>query len=92
LILRALSASPDDGYILDSLGWVYYKMGRHKKALDTLLGAARRVPADPVIQEHLGDVYLKLGQKQKASAAYRKAIQFDQSGAKEIRAKLDAIR
>ena len=63
MIIQALDISPDDGYIMDSLGWVYFKMGQRKKALDTMLEAIKRVPDDPVIQEHLGDVYLELGQE-----------------------------
>ncbi len=92
LILEALSVSPKDGYIMDSLGWVYFKLGRRKKALDALLEAVRLVPNDPVVQEHLGDVYAKLGEKAKATEAYRKAILLNGSAPGGLRAKLDAIR
>ena len=92
LITQALDIAPGDGYILDSLGWVYFKMGQRKKALDTLLEAVKHVPEDPVIQEHLGDVYLELGKKSKATQAYHKAIQFNHSEPEKIKAKLNAIR
>jgi tetratricopeptide (TPR) repeat protein len=77
---------------MDSLGWVYFKMGKHKKALDTLLEAIKRVPDDPVILEHLGDVYVELGRKAKATEAYQKAIQYNHSEPGKIKAKLDAIK
>ena len=92
MIIQALDTAPDDGYIMDSLGWVYFKMGKHKKALDTLLEAIKRVPDDPVILEHLGDVYLELGKKAKATEAYQKAIQYNHSEPEKIKAKLDSIK
>jgi tetratricopeptide (TPR) repeat protein len=77
---------------MDSLGWVYFKMGQPKKALENLLEAVKRVPDDPVILEHLGDIYVELGNKAKASEAYRKAIENNHSEPEKIRAKLDAIK
>ena len=67
-------------------------MGKHQKALETLIEAIKRVPDDPVILEHLGDVYLELGKKAKATEAYRKAIQYNHSEPEKIKAKLDAIK
>ena len=63
MIKAALESEPDDGYIMDSLAWVHYRMGQHRKALEVILEAIKRVPRDPVIQEHLGDIYLGLGKK-----------------------------
>jgi tetratricopeptide (TPR) repeat protein len=92
MIIEALASAPDDGYIMDSLAWVYFKMGQNKKALDTMLEAIKRVPDDPVIQEHLGDIYLELGKRVKATEAYEKAIQFNHSEPEKIKAKLQAIK
>ncbi len=73
-ILKALKLRPRDGYITDSLGWVYFKKGMYKKALDQLKKAVTLAPEDPVINEHLGDAYRKLGQIDEARKMYEKAI------------------
>lgn len=74
LIRRALEQKPDDGYITDSLGWVFYKRGEYEEALVHMRRAVELVPDDPVILEHMGDVYLKLGQKEKALEFYKKSL------------------
>ncbi len=73
LISLALKLKPDDGYYMDSLGWVFYQKGDYTKALDLLLKAAEKVPDEGIIYEHIGDVYLKLGNKDKAKDFYLKA-------------------
>lgn len=52
---------PEDGAILDSVGWAYYRLGNYNEALIWLEKAIERMPGDPVINDHLGDVYFKLG-------------------------------
>ena len=74
LIQQALVYKPDDGYITDSLGWVYYKKGLYRKALEYLDKAVRLIPEDPTILEHIGDTYLKLELPQKALDYYRLAL------------------
>ena len=74
LIQQALVYKPDDGYITDSLGWVYYKKGLYQQALEYLEKAAKLIPDDPTILEHIGDTYLKLDHPQKALAYYRLAM------------------
>jgi tetratricopeptide (TPR) repeat protein len=75
LIRKALDQKPGDGYITDSLAWVYYKRGQYDKALPILEQAASLVPDDPIVQEHLGDVYSKLGMIEKALQSYRRSIE-----------------
>jgi len=75
LIRKALEQKPDDGYITDSLAWVYYKRGQYEKALPLLEQAAELVPDDPIVKEHLGDVYNKLGMMEKALESYRQSIE-----------------
>ena len=75
LIREALKYKPDDGYITDSLGWVYYKKGRYEDALIYLKKAVQLVPDDPIILEHLGDAYLKLNDKDNALKCYRKSLE-----------------
>lgn len=77
LILQAMEISPGDGYIVDSLGWVYYKQGKYSLALEYLAKAHAMQPSDPVISEHLGDTYVKLNQHEKAALFYEKALQLD---------------
>jgi tetratricopeptide (TPR) repeat protein len=75
LIQRALALKPDDGYITDSLGWVYFKKGRYREALSVLERASRLAPEDPVILEHVGDAHRQLGQVPEAVNYYRRALE-----------------
>jgi tetratricopeptide (TPR) repeat protein len=75
LIRKALEYKPGDGYITDSLAWVYYKRGQYDKALQLLEKAVKVVPDDPIIREHIGDVYEKLGMTDEAIDSYRQSIE-----------------
>jgi len=89
MISHALELRPDDGYITDSLGWVYFMRARPliergeieaaqvflDRAVDELQRAAELTGGDPVISEHLGDVYLLLDQKERALSMYEEALQ-----------------
>ena len=77
MIERAVKASPDSGYIVDSLGWGYYKLGRYEKALPNLERAAELMPVDPIVNDHLGDVYWMVGRKTEAQFQWRRALSFD---------------
>lgn len=74
-IRKALELKPQSGYIQDSLGWVYYRMGAFEKAKNILLKAVELEPNDPYIYEHLGDVYRALHNKREALRYYDKALQ-----------------
>jgi Flp pilus assembly protein TadD len=76
-IRRALEIKPGDGYIIDSLGWVFFKQGRMDEALRELERAAQLVPTDPIILEHLGDVLSIKGDKKRARDLYEKALQLE---------------
>lgn len=73
LILKALTLKPEDGFITDSLGWVYYKQGRFSKAVTILEQAVDLTDGDPVITQHLGDAYLKANRLEEALETYKKA-------------------
>jgi tetratricopeptide (TPR) repeat protein len=77
LINRALTLKPNDGYVIDSLGWAYYKQGKVKEALKTLKKAVDLVPDDPVILEHLGEVYLKENQRDRSQEAWSHSLKLD---------------
>lgn len=74
LILKAHELRPDDGYITDSLGWVYYKRGEYEKAVEFLEKAAELSSYESIISDHLGDAYLKTGQADKALEAFQKSM------------------
>jgi len=66
MIRTAVELRPDDGYIVDSLGWAYYRLGQYDNALTELEQAIALRPEDPTINDHLGDVYWKVGRKREA--------------------------
>jgi tetratricopeptide (TPR) repeat protein len=61
MIRRAVEQRPEDGYIIDSLGWAYYRLGQYDEAVKHLERAVELKPEDPTINDHLGDVYWKVG-------------------------------
>lgn len=73
-VLRALKVKPDDGYIIDSLAWIYYKMDRYPEAADLLKKATALVPDEAVILEHLGDVLSKMNHHDEARKVYAEAL------------------
>ncbi len=87
LIKRAVNASPDDGYIIDSLGWAYYRLGQYDKAISALKRALNLLPNDPEINDHLGDVYWRVGRKLEARYQWKIAIDVDKDGVVTERAK-----
>ncbi len=73
LLQISLAADPDNGYYLDSFGWILYQQGDYRGAVTALEQAAARVPDDPVILEHLGDAHRALRNYDKATAAYQRS-------------------
>jgi tetratricopeptide (TPR) repeat protein len=61
LIKRAVDQRPDDGYIVDSLGWAYFRIGNYEDAVKNLERAIDLKPEDPTINDHLGDAYWRVG-------------------------------
>lgn len=92
-IEEAASLNPEDGYIRDSLGWVYFKLGDLERARLELEKSIQLVESDPVIFEHLGDVYHHGGQHDKAREMYEKALAItkDDSRKEVLQQKLNAI-
>jgi len=66
MIQRAVEQRADDGYIVDSLGWAYYRIGNYEQAVKHLEHAIELKPEDPTINDHLGDVYWKVGRQLEA--------------------------
>ncbi len=108
MLERALAHQPGDGFITDSLGWVYFMRARPlladgkraearpwlERAREKLLEADRLSGGDPVISEHLGDVYAALSDKKAALSSYERAIsQGPRSGEQpELTRKLERLR
>lgn len=91
LIRKASALEPADGYIMDSLGWVLYRMGRYEEAVAPLERAAGLLPYDPVINDHLGDAYWKAGRKLEARFQWLRAKNHsdDQTLIQSIETKLE---
>lgn len=66
LIRKAVDQRPDDGYIVDSLGWAHYRIGEYDEAIKHLERAVELKPMDPTINDHLGDAYWKVGRQLEA--------------------------
>ncbi len=76
MIERAVAARPDSGYIVDSLGWVLFRLGRYNEAVDHMERAVALMPVDPVVNDHLGDVYWAVGRDREAEFQWKRALSF----------------
>ena len=73
-LLLALELEPNNGYFIDSLGWVYYKKKMYEEALEQLTTAVRNITPDPTVLEHLGDVYYALERMEEAARSYQRSL------------------
>ncbi|MGH9333125.1 MAG: tetratricopeptide repeat protein, partial [Vicinamibacteria bacterium] len=73
-VQRALAQDPHNGAYLDSLGWVYFKMGKLDLAEDNLLKAVQSLRLTGVVYDHLGDLYFRKGNLEQAVSFWRKAL------------------
>ncbi len=91
MIERAVAADPQKGYIIDSLAWAYFRLGRYDDALEPMEKASVLEPVDPVVTDHLGDVYWMVGRKLEARFQWRRALSFEptEKDALRIRGKLE---
>lgn len=76
MIERAVAASPDSGYIIDSLGWALYRLGRYEEAVPHMERAVELMAVDPVVNDHLGDVYWAVGRYREAEFQWARALSF----------------
>jgi tetratricopeptide (TPR) repeat protein len=82
LIQRAVELEPNNGAYLDSLGWVYYRLGRLDEAERYLRLALERVPRDPTVNDHLGDVLYRQGKIKEAIAQWEISLKEWEAGSK----------
>jgi tetratricopeptide (TPR) repeat protein len=90
MIRRAVDQRPDDGYIVDSLGWAYYRIGNYDEAVKNLERAVELKPEDPTINDHLGDAYWHVGRTLEAHFqwSHAKDLKPDPEDLPKIEAKL----
>ena len=69
MVQKAVQLDPQNGAYLDSLGWVYFKMGQYALAEANLRKASERIGQDPAVHDHLGELYEKTGRLKMAAGA-----------------------
>ncbi len=90
MIEKAVSLKPDDGYIVDSLGWAHYRLGNYKEAVKHLEKAVELKPEDPVLNDHLGDAFWRVGREIEARFQWEQALTLkpEEDDVEKIRAKI----
>jgi tetratricopeptide (TPR) repeat protein len=76
MIEQAVAERPNSGYIVDSLGWALYRLGRYDEAIGHMERATELMPVDPVVNDHLGDVLWAVGRKREAEFQWHRALSF----------------
>jgi len=87
----AVAKEPNNGAYLDTMGWIYFKMGNYEEAKHWIEKAVQAGRESPAVLEHLGDVYLKLGDRENAQRYYEKALRINQTSV-SLQQKLNAIK
>ncbi len=77
MIERAVELQPNDGYIIDSLGWALYRLGKFEEGVTHLERAVELRPDDPTINDHLGDAYWRVGRRVEARFQWRRALSLE---------------
>lgn len=88
MIEKAVLMRPSDGFIIDSLGWAFYRSGQYGRAVEMLQRAVILVPGDATINDHLGDALWRAGRQEEARFQWQHALLSDPDP--ELRAQLDA--
>jgi tetratricopeptide (TPR) repeat protein len=73
-IRKAVDLDPANGAYLDSLGWVYFRLGKYDLAEENLLKASQKINTDPTVHDHLGDLYQKTGRLKMAVTNWDRAL------------------
>ena len=101
MVQRAVQLDPQNGAYLDSLGWVYFKMGQYALAEANLRKASERIGQDPQVHDHLGELYEKTGRLRLAAGQWEQSLQeyaktvpadADPSDVNKVQKKLDSAR
>lgn len=91
MIQTAVEMRPNAGFIVDSLGWAYYRLGDYDRAVEQLERAVELSPSEPALNDHLGDAYWRVGRYIEAKYQWRRALKIEPEAddANQIKAKLD---
>ena len=73
MIRKAVELKPNDGYVVDSLGWAHFQLGEFSEAVKHLERAVELKPDDPIINDHLGDAYWRAGRRLEAKFQWQHA-------------------
>jgi tetratricopeptide (TPR) repeat protein len=92
MLEKAVAREPRNGAYLDSLGWVYFRLGRLDAAARNLSEAHRRDPDDATIEEHLGDLAERLGNRDEAIGHWERALTLKPDEPEKVRQKLERFR
>ncbi len=92
MISKAVMAAPNDAYIIDSMGWILYRMGFYDQSVNYLERAVRMRPYHMVINDHLGDAYWKVGRKIEAHYMWQRAIDYFDEDDEEQSRMIDETR
>lgn len=84
LIEKAVALKPDDGYIVDSLGWAHYKQGNFEEAVRYLERAVELKPEDPILNDHLGDALWRVGREREARFQWDQALTLEPEAEDEV--------
>jgi tetratricopeptide (TPR) repeat protein len=76
MLLKAVDIVPNDGYVTDSVGWVYYRQGKFEEAVKYLERAVELLPYDATVNDHLGDAYWSVGRKREARFQWNRAANY----------------
>ena len=84
----AIKADPENSAYLDTMGWIYFKMGHYDEAKDFVEKALKTGGDKPDLLEHLGDIEFKMGNKDKAKSIWEKALKMDKNN-NELKEKIE---
>ncbi|WP_319470123.1 tetratricopeptide repeat protein [uncultured Pseudodesulfovibrio sp.] len=88
LVQKASLLDPENGYILDSVAWVYFRMKEYSKAWENIRYAVDIIDTDPTVWEHYGDIARAMGKKKEARKGYNFSLKYGAKDQKSIRNKL----
>lgn len=81
LLQKAAAQRPNEGYIVDSLGWAYYRLADYERAVTLLELAAELSPGDVTVNDHLGDAYWRVGRRIEARFQWRRVLTLEPTDA-----------
>lgn len=91
LLTRAMELRPEEGAIVDSLGWVRFRQGNMAEAVRLLELAAQLAPYNAVINDHLGDAYWSAGRRVEARFQWQRALRYNISASTDEPLSIEAL-